>query len=175
MLKLRGFTLIELLTAMTVVGILVAAGGPALIQTVRDSRVRGAAEGWRDGLAQARVEAIRRNQRVTFRPVDDSVAYEIVALDDEGEEVVLASWSGDGLDEAVAVVLDDEVALDYDGRGVAVPTGTTFRADFSSSAAECIADGGDAVCLAVEAASGFVKVCDPAAAGDSPKACQIED
>lgn len=167
--------MIELLTVMTIVGILVVAGGPALVQTVRDSRVRGAAEAWRDGLAQTRIEAIRRNQRVTFRPGADVAAYEIIGLDDDGEELVLATWSGDGLDESIDVALGDEVELAYDGRGAAVPVGTQFRADFSASAGECLADGGDAVCLAVEAAGGFVKVCDPAAADDTPKACELED
>ena len=71
----RGFTLIELMITVGVVAILTFAVTPTLLTTLRSARVRAVAAAWHDGLTQARIEAIRRNARVTFCPgVPASVA-----------------------------------------------------------------------------------------------------
>lgn len=61
----RGFTLIELMVAVAVLAILVSIGVPALQGFIESSRLRAATHDLYSDLQLARLEAIRRNQRVT--------------------------------------------------------------------------------------------------------------
>ena len=64
--RVRGFTLIELVITMAVlaVGLLVAM--PSIGVWLDNTRIRSAAEGLQAGLQTARMEAVRRNQSVSF-------------------------------------------------------------------------------------------------------------
>ena len=172
MLRQRGVSLMELMVAVGVLGVLVAAGAPALADLTRNARVRTVAETWRDGLAQARIEATRRNQRVDFTP--DGLGYEVAGRDADDEPVVLFRWAGAEAADTVAAELLDAADAAFDGRGELVPADVPFRADFAAVGADCRGDGGEAVCLRLEAVNGFLKVCDPALPVGAPKACELE-
>ncbi|WP_300845228.1 GspH/FimT family pseudopilin [Tepidimonas sp.] len=60
-----GFTLIELMVTVAILAILLAVGGPALQGFIESSRMRSATHDLYSDLQLARLEAIRRNQRVT--------------------------------------------------------------------------------------------------------------
>ncbi|MFN3957350.1 MAG: GspH/FimT family pseudopilin [Tepidimonas ignava] len=60
-----GFTLIELMVTLTVLAILLAIGVPSLQSFVTSSRLRAATQDLFESLQTARMEAIRRNLRVT--------------------------------------------------------------------------------------------------------------
>ena len=64
LLRGGGFTLVELMIALTVLGILVAAGLPSLANLVRDQRIKTATSDVYVSLIYARSEAIKRNDRV---------------------------------------------------------------------------------------------------------------
>jgi type IV fimbrial biogenesis protein FimT len=66
LLRAGGFTLIELMIALTVLGILVAAGLPSLTNLVRDQRIKTASSDVFASLIYARSEAIKRNDRVVL-------------------------------------------------------------------------------------------------------------
>ena len=68
-----GFTLTELMIAITVLGILVAAGLPSLTNLVRDQRVKTAASDVFASLIFARSEAIKRNDRVVLCAANSTV------------------------------------------------------------------------------------------------------
>ena len=78
----RGFSMIELAVTMTVMALLLMAALPSMSGWLRNTRVRNAAESVQMGLQRARMEAVRRNQNVTFwlvsgsdeRNVDNSCA-----------------------------------------------------------------------------------------------------
>jgi type IV fimbrial biogenesis protein FimT len=70
-MRQRGFTIIEAVITITVAGLLVAAALPSAGAWIRNSRIRTAAESISNGLQQARNEAVRRNQSVSFHLVSD--------------------------------------------------------------------------------------------------------
>ena len=63
---LRGFTLIELLITIAILGLLVALGAPSFAVWIRNVQIRNAAEAVQNGMQVARMEALRRNERVSF-------------------------------------------------------------------------------------------------------------
>jgi type IV fimbrial biogenesis protein FimT len=71
-MRQRGFTIIEAVITITVAGLLVAAALPSAGAWIRNSRIRTAAESISNGLQQARNEAVRRNQNVSFFLVSDA-------------------------------------------------------------------------------------------------------
>ena len=78
----RGFSMIEIAVTLTMIALLAAAALPSVGEWIRNVRVRNTAESLQLGLQQARTEALRRNQNVTFwlvagsdnRLVDNSCA-----------------------------------------------------------------------------------------------------
>ena len=98
-MKQRGFTVIELVIAVTIAGFLLAAMMPIVGVWMRNTRIRTAAESMSNGLMQARNEAVRRNQPVSFYLVSDTDAVamsDACALSDSsaGWVVALASPAG---------------------------------------------------------------------------------
>jgi type IV fimbrial biogenesis protein FimT len=71
-MKQRGFTVIEVVIVVAVIGFLLAAAAPSASAWIRNSRIRTAAESIAVGLQQARNEAVRRNQPVSFFLVSDT-------------------------------------------------------------------------------------------------------
>ena len=62
----RGFTLIEMIISMVIIAILMALAVPSFKIMLTNAQIRTAAQALHDGLQLARVEAIRRNERVLF-------------------------------------------------------------------------------------------------------------
>lgn len=62
----RGFTLIEFVVTVTILALLILAVAPSMSTWLRNTRIRSVAEVLQNGLQQARNEAVRRNQNVSF-------------------------------------------------------------------------------------------------------------
>lgn len=62
----RGFSLIELVVVIAILGILMALGLPGYQTWIRNVQIRNAAEAIQNGLQVAQMEALRRNERVSF-------------------------------------------------------------------------------------------------------------
>lgn len=62
----RGFSLIELMVTIAIAAILVALAAPSFKSLLLNSQIRTGGQALTDGLNLARVEAIRRNERVIF-------------------------------------------------------------------------------------------------------------
>lgn len=62
----RGFSLVELSVVVAILGLLLAVGFPSFQTWLRSVQVRNAAESLQNGLQFARMEALRRNERVSF-------------------------------------------------------------------------------------------------------------
>jgi type IV fimbrial biogenesis protein FimT len=66
MRRQRGFNMIEAIVTLAVLGILIASALPSIGGWIRATHVRNLAETTQAGLQKARMEAMRRNQVVTF-------------------------------------------------------------------------------------------------------------
>jgi len=98
-MKQRGFTIIEVVIVITIAAFLLAAVMPSVGTWLRNSRLRTAAESISVGLQQARAEAVRRNQPVSFYLVSDTDALSMsdscaLSSTSSGWVVALASPAG---------------------------------------------------------------------------------
>ena len=71
---IRGFTLIEVLVAVTIAGVLMVLGAPALGTYLQNAKVLSATEALHASVQRARLEAIRRNAAAQFIMTNSSVA-----------------------------------------------------------------------------------------------------
>ena len=62
----RGVTIIEMVISMAIIAIVMALAVPSFKVMLTNAQIRTAAQALYDGLQLARVEAIRRNERVLF-------------------------------------------------------------------------------------------------------------
>lgn len=69
----RGFSIIELSVALTIAGVLLALGAPAMSGYLQNARLGSMAQGVYTGLQAARVEAVKRNAPVEFVLTDSSL------------------------------------------------------------------------------------------------------
>ena len=65
-MRQRGFTLVELMVAVSVMAVMLFAALPYIGTWLDNSRIRNSADSMQNGLQQARAEAVRRNQDVSF-------------------------------------------------------------------------------------------------------------
>jgi len=65
-MRQRGFTLVELMVTVTVMAMILFAALPYIGTWLDNTRIRNAADSLQNGLQQARSEAVRRNQAVSF-------------------------------------------------------------------------------------------------------------
>jgi len=62
----RGFTLVEMAITLTVLGLMLMLAMPTIGVWISNARIRNATEAIQTGLQTARLEAVRRNQSVSF-------------------------------------------------------------------------------------------------------------
>jgi type IV fimbrial biogenesis protein FimT len=192
----RGFTLIELLVGITILGVLLALGAPALGTYLQNSKVANAANVYFGAVQTARTEAIRRNVLVEFVPTNstgDAATLATGAVADPaganwvvraasgvgGHEPVEIKGGGEG-DAGITVLVTGPTAdgtIGFNGFGAPVVSGTYSIDITNPTAGACAAASGPSGpirCRRVTvSAAGRVGSCDPAAsavAGDS-RAC----
>lgn len=79
MKKQAGFSIIEIAVVLVVIGMMLMSAMPMMSDWMRNAKLRNQAEALQSGLQQARNEAVRRNQAITFYMVSGTSAN---ALDD---------------------------------------------------------------------------------------------
>lgn len=65
-MKPRGFSLVELMVVIAIMAVLLGLVSPSLMDWMVNLRIRNATDALLNGLQQARQEAVRRNQNVSF-------------------------------------------------------------------------------------------------------------
>lgn len=70
----RGFTLVELAIVITLVALLLGAASPGIGAWIQNIKTRNVGESLLNGVQLARMEAIKRNERVTFWMVSDTTS-----------------------------------------------------------------------------------------------------
>ena len=93
-----GFTLVELLITVAIAGVLLSLAFPSFRAWMQNAKIRTAAEGIQNGLQLARIEAVRRNARVSW--VNNNGAWSVGCV----AAAVVLDTDGDGVDECPAVI-----------------------------------------------------------------------
>lgn len=96
-----GFTLVELMVTVAVIGILAVVAVPSMTAMVNNSRLTGQAEVLVSSLQTARIEAIRRNARVTVCPSTDGTSC--------ASSTTWTRWIAHGMDNTAATPVDDVI------------------------------------------------------------------
>ena len=172
MRQTAGFTAVELLVTVAIVAILVAVGTPSLNTFVMNTRTRTLGESMTNAMAIARADAVRLNTRVAWN--FDGKDWTVNRVD-TGEQLHAGTGRESlqsGLELDVTPVGSTTVTYDSFGRrmgqnadGSDPITQLDIRATRTPAA-------GTYLPLRVQAlAGGLSRLCDPAAASTSPKAC----
>lgn len=84
---MKGFTLIELMVTLAVLVILITVGIPSFNATVRESRLKSQANELWGAMVAARSEAVKRNESVRVKAVDEdgvwSEGWQLLNLNDD--------------------------------------------------------------------------------------------
>ncbi len=183
-----GFSIIELSVALTIAGILLALGAPAMSGYFQNARLGAMAQGIYGGLQLARAEAVKRNQQVEFVLTNSSL--ETATADTIVPAAAGRNWVvRQRASASAAYALVEKKANNANDVGGVTVAGTTNVFAFNSlggsvnGAATSIAltnpalglcaPGGPVRCwTVVVAAGGQVRLCNPDAtlvAGDTRK------
>lgn len=163
MKKAQGFTLIEVMVALTIMGVLLAIGAPALSDFLTNSRLRGVAIEIRDGLQGARMEALRCNKAITFTTSGAGWSYTDCSNASRSRtartnESSLVIKRGPLASPVVIDASNNTITFNSSGRAtsgsgqfnISAP-GTTYRLQINVNA------------------GGMIRVCNPDTSGNNPK------
>jgi len=191
-MKQRGFTILEVMISITVAAFILMSTAPSISAWMRNTRIRTVAESMSNGLMQARNEAVRRNQPVSFYLVSDSDA---VSMSDScalsgtssGWVVALASPASKCTTDRDSFIAlrppgDSAGGLSVSAQDATAANATTVTFNgygqiTNASPITCIrlTNSMDASArklnIAVNA-GGQVRMCDPAVGTSDPRACQ---
>jgi type IV fimbrial biogenesis protein FimT len=166
----QGFSLIELVVTVVVLMTVSMFAIPAFQTSIGNSQIRTVTESIKNGLQQARVEAIKRNTRVRFtlqangawqlgcvaQPVDAAAAAAVPAC----PAIISQKSAYEGSSANVTITADNlsVVFSSFGTRDPAVANGLS-RVDVSSTQ---VAEAERRALRIVLAAGGHARVCDPA-------------
>lgn len=169
----RGASLVEVAIALTLIALLVTLGLPTFREMMAGLRIRGVGEDMLGALQVARVEAMKRNQNVTFR-IDNQAggAWSIVL--DADQTVVANKTSPTGSTVYVEGDLDTSASFNNFGLRFA-PIGDDLTFAISDPAAGPCQPSGSIRCMSVIVRiGGQVRLCDPVRPAGDPQACNFE-
>ena len=168
----RGFTLIELIIAIAITALLVTLAVPSFNIMLANAQIRTATQALYDGLQLARVEAIRRNERVLFT---NGVGSDWTVTIDADATVVQTRTSSEGTRQATVAVTPNgatQVTFDSLGRVVANTDAsasiTTLDIDVPTSLIAAADSKEQRVTITT---GGAVRTCDPNAVANTGTAC----
>jgi type IV fimbrial biogenesis protein FimT len=135
--KMEGFTLIELMVTLAIFAFLLSLAAPSFATWMADLRVRNLANSISEGVLQARSEAIRINQPVSFQLNSDSSWSVFVDSNNQ-----LINQSAKEFSQSTQVNTNGSNIVTFDGFGSVIPnpdgsttlntinvtTGTNFQA-----------------------------------------------
>lgn len=193
----RGFTLVETMVSLVIMMFLVSMAMPLAIDWMQSVKLRNAGESLRAGIERARLEALKRNETVTFWMVHDPgsrVPGNGCALSSDSAAWVVSVQNPAGQCGA-APSLDDGPQLAHRSVALENVEGMTISAiDATGAAANRVSftgfgqvsasntrilridvkqtDGKGRKLRVDISAGGSVRMCDPDAASNDPRRCE---
>ncbi len=170
-----GFTLVEMMIVITVIGILLVLGVPALRGVLENSKLRATSESMKYGLDLARNEAVRLNRQMEFAYTDTGWVVRQPTDDDSG--VVIHSGTGReaGGDVTLTFTPDDARRVTFDSFGRALATNPADdSAPISSIDVESVnapTINGYRPMRVQVLTGGAARLCDPAVDDTDPRVC----
>ncbi len=168
----RGFTLIELAIAIILTALLVTLAVPSFQIMLANAQIRTATQALYDGLQLARVEAIRRNERMVFT---NAAGSDWTVTIDVAGTVIQTRSSSEGTRQATVAVTPNgatQVTFDSLGRVVAntdaSATITALNIDVPTSLIAAADSKEQRVTITT---GGAVRTCDPNAPAGTGTAC----
>lgn len=166
----RGFTLVELMTALGISAILVAIAVPTMRSFIENSRIRAASESLQNGLALARNEAVRRNERIEFVAQDTGWVVRV-----PGSVTPLQQASGregrTGLTLSMTPDDADRITFDSFGRSIANADGSASLTQVDIESTNPPSSGNYKPLRIQIQATGAARLCNPAVATGNPAVC----
>lgn len=170
-----GFTLIEMMMAITIVGILLVLGVPALRGVVENTRIRANGESMKYGLDLARTEAVRLNTQIEFARTADGWVVRAPTADDSGAVMHAGSGKETSDDVTLTYLPTDSRRVTFDSLGRALATnpadGTPAitSVDVESTTPPTV-DGYRPLRVQI-LPGGAARLCDPAVDDTDPRVC----
>jgi type IV fimbrial biogenesis protein FimT len=169
----RGFTLVEILISITVLALLMMIGIPSFSVFIQNSRTRAAADATLNGLQITRNEAIRRNQCVQLKLVNQT-GWAISTCADP-DTVLQTRSASEGTYNVVATVTPgDSDTISFNGLGrVVAPNPSDGSAPFTQVQVNnsTLSTADDRKLRIVIPAGGSIRMCDPAVASTDTRFC----
>ena len=166
----KGLSLVELMIALLILSLVVARGLPAIMDYIRNDRIRAVAEEMRSGLQSARLEAIRRNTTVEFVPNATGWSVVLPAIGMTPAQTLMERAPRSSEASALLAAASN-ATIAFNGSGRLASPGD-FSVDVSPTTGTCAVAGGDARCLRVTASpGGMIRLCDPAQPSTHPLSC----
>jgi len=159
-MKPNGFTFIEVMISLAIVVVLASIALPNFAPVVANAQVRSTADQLRDMVGRARQEAVKRNVPVVLSAASNVVSLSIPAFG-TAPAVQLTQFA------PTANIADGAVTMTGSGRANAPAAFEVTSGNYA-----CKAANGPVTCLTVKVfTGGAARMCDPAIATGSPKAC----
>jgi type IV fimbrial biogenesis protein FimT len=169
----RGFTLVEIMISIAVLALLIMVGIPSFTIFIQNSRTRAAADATLNGLQTARNEAIRRNQCMQLKVVDQT-GWEVATCGD-AETAIMTRSAAEGTQKVVSTITpagSDTVSFNGLGR-VVNPNPSDNSAPFSQVVLDnsTLSATDNRQLVIVVPPGGGVRMCDPKVSSGDPRAC----
>jgi type IV fimbrial biogenesis protein FimT len=166
----RGFTLVELMTALAISALLVAIAVPTMRSFIENTRIRAASESLQNGLALARNEAVRRNERIEF--VTEATGW-VVRVPGSGTPLQEASGreGRGGLTLSMTPDDADRITFDSFGRAIANGDGSPSLTQVDIESTNPPSSGNYRPLRIQIQATGAARLCNPAVGVGNPAVC----
>ncbi|MDH2919238.1 MAG: GspH/FimT family pseudopilin [Sideroxydans sp.] len=170
--RAAGFSLVEAMIAISIAGILMAAGIPSFQAWMKNTQVRTAAESVLNGLQLARAEAASRNAQVSFTLAANTWAVEVLA--DAPSNIAYKKVQSNALNSQIIATAK---TLTFDGMGKVTPAANaTVIIDVQNPAGGACSTANSTSgvrCMQIQVkAGGAVRMCDPALSlATNPQGC----
>ena len=167
-----GFTAIELLITIAIVALLATLAAPSFTVMVAGAQIRTASQGMLEGIQLARVEAIRRNERVIFAKGSQSAW--TVSVESTGQVVQTRPLADGSSSILVTVTPTTATKLTFDGLGRIKPntdaSNSMTQLDIDAPASMTASSGSRALRISISSA-GAARLCDPRATAGVGMGC----